>query len=81
MLRVSLLRSSTAGSREYFACGEGLGGDSESPGKEADGPYPEDLPYVFVNKATDELLWEPIQSYPSRSLSEACNSAYEMVAD
>ena len=30
VLRVSLLRSSTAGGREYFACGEGLRGDSES---------------------------------------------------
>ena len=29
-LRVSLLHSSTAGGREYFACGEGLRGDSES---------------------------------------------------
>jgi hypothetical protein len=29
-LRVSLLRRSTAGGREYFACGEGLGGDNKS---------------------------------------------------
>ena len=30
VLRVSPLRTSTAGGREYFACGEGLRGYSES---------------------------------------------------